>query len=176
MTKTSLQEFHSFLQGHQQFFKDNTRWGDYGGTDDIGKNIVKDMLAGGGMHDYNMLDFDNGVDLRKPIKGKKFDMGISMDLLEHVSNPFVVAKNIKNSLNKGAYLFVTAPFVWELHDYPHDYWRFSPDGLKELFDGMQVEIIYMVNDSYRPAKNEKFVSVPAIKFPWIRIVGIFKKI
>ncbi len=151
-------------------FRENIhgRIGDFGGTENIGSTIVKDALAGGGQEDYHVLDFDNGVDLRKPIlpqyPGGKFDVGICMDLLEHTSNPFLVAKNIKASLKKDGILFVTAPFVWELHYYPKDYWRFTPQGMEELFDDMAIEVIGLVRDK---AEDE---SVPRL-----RIVAVFRK-
>lgn len=164
------------------------RVADYGGTHSIGAQIVKKMLSleevnieegdrsekinlfvNGSKEkeiipDYHVLDYDNGVDLLKPIKGEKFDAGISLDLLEHTSNPFIVAKNISDSLKKGAMLFVTVPFVWEIHDYPGDYWRFTPQGLKELFPEMKEVLIETIRDKE-----------PEEKLPRTRIVGIFKK-
>lgn len=122
------------------------RVGDFGGTENIGDTIIKDSLAAGGVTDYHALDFDSGVDLRLPIKGPKYDVGICMDLLEHTSDPFLVAKNIKNSLKKGGILFVTVPFIWEIHYYPSDYWRFTPQGVEQLFNDMYIEVIGLVRD------------------------------
>ena len=177
MTKTSLVLLQSFLEQSAPVLlkSPKMRIADFGGTEKVGKNIVKDMLAAGGLKDYHMLDFDNGVDLRKPIKGKKFDLGICMDLLEHTSNPFVVAKNIIDSLNPNALLFVTVPFTWQLHGYPDDFWRFTPSGLEELFkdNSLRKVLVYVSEDSYRPGKKEKIV--PPIPAPWFRVVGIFQK-
>lgn len=174
MTNTSLQELQKFLHGHQQHFFNEMRIADYGGTNEIGTDIVKDMLAGGDMKNYHMLDFDNGVDLRKPIRGKKFDLGICMDLLEHVSNPFIVAKNIIDSLKPRAFLFITAPYVWEIHNYPKDFWRFTPDGIQELFKEMETEIIYAQVDSYKPIDPKHKPLVPVTR-PWTRVIAIFRK-
>lgn len=176
MTETSITELSKFLTGHQQFFFDNMRIADYGGTDNIQKDVVKNMLLTGNLANYHMLDFDNGIDLREPIVGEKFDLGICMDLLEHVSNPFLVAQNIIDSLNPGAFLFVTAPFVWEIHGYPGDYWRYTPQGLMELFKDMEVEIVYAEVDSHNPADYpESPASIPPVSLPWTRVIGIFKK-
>lgn len=150
------------------------RIADYGGTDQIGLNVVRDMLAKGDLTNYHMLDFDNGIDLREPIQGEKFDLGICMDLLEHVSNPFLVTKNIIDSLNPGAFLFVTAPFVWEIHGYPQDFWRYTPDGFGELFKDMETEIISVVIDDYEFSDKSYRPIVPVTR-PWTRIIGIFRK-
>jgi hypothetical protein len=31
-------------------------------------------------------------------------------------------------------MFLTAPLVWELHELPHDYYRFTANGLEHLLD------------------------------------------
>ena len=98
-----------------------------------------------------------------------------MDLLEHVSNPFIVAKNIIDSLTPGALLFVTVPFIWEIHGYPQDYWRFTPDGVAELFKEMQLEVVYVEVDTFEPSDPNYKPIVPVTR-PWTRIIGIFKKV
>lgn len=183
MTFTSLKLLAHFLNT----FKIEGRIADYGGTDAIGGKIIKQMLSlekvvvvegkpGGDINlnvrgepkkivpSYHVLDYDNKVDLMKPVKGKKYDAGISMDLLEHVSNPFIVAKNISDSLVKGAMLFVTVPFVWELHYFPKDYWRFCPQGLEELFPKMEAITIEVIRDQ-----------APEEELPRSRLVAVFKK-
>jgi hypothetical protein len=166
----------------------NGRVADYGGTDKIGDNIVKTMLKvedvnvseGDRSADINLfvngskekeispeyycLDYDNGIDLLKPVVGPQFDSGICMDLLEHTSNPFIVAENISNSLKEGAFLFVTVPWVWEIHDYPGDYWRFTPQGLQELFPKMEKVSIETIRDQE-----------PEEELPRHRLVAVFKK-
>ena len=175
MTNTSLEQLRDFLERVKPVLKPTMRIADYGGTKKIGSNVVKKMLKGGGLKDYHMLDFDNGFDLRKSIKGKKFDLGICMDLLEHTTNPFLVAKNIIDSLNPNALLFVTVPFSWPLHGYPDDLWRFAPSGLFELFKDktLRAATIYMLQDSADPSKNENIM--PKMVAPFFRVVGIFQK-
>ena len=184
MTLISLQCLAMFLNK----YKPKGRIGDFGGTSKIGSDIVKKMLmldrvtarqgAPGPdlniilngipkkkiLTEYIVLDYDNGVNLEKPIKGEKFDTGISMDLLEHTKNPFLVAKNISDSLKPGALLFVTVPFVWELHFHPVDCWRFCPQGLEALFPDMKAITIEIIRDQ-----------VPEEEIPRSRIVAIFKK-
>lgn len=180
MTQTSLEELNKFLSTHD--FgpgKESIRVADYGGTDSIGGRIVPEMLAFYGIKDYTMLDFDNGHDLREPVAGKKFNLGICMDLFEHTTDPKLVARNIMDSLDDGAIIFVTVPYVWQVHGYSEgegydDYWRFTPGGLHELFKEMQKNTLYTLYDSYKPEEELPPESM-APKLPWSRIVGIFKK-
>lgn len=162
MTKTSLAELARFLNAYKSEI--HGRIADYGGSTKIGGDTVRKGLAMGGLTDLHILDMDTGYDLMKPIKGKKFDFGICMNLLEHVANPFTVAKNIVDSLVPGAYLFVTVPWIWEIHDYPKDYWRICPDGMVELFKEMEMVIVYIIRDQ---ADDEEVQRQ--------RVVAVFKK-
>ena len=181
MTVASINALALFLTEYQQFFFDEMRIADYGGTDNIGDHVVRSILESGDLKNYHMLDFDNGVDLREPIKGEKFDLGICMDLLEHTSNPFIVSKNIIDSLNAWSLLFVTVPFVWEIHAVPDDFWRFTHHGLMELFKEMEVEKVYGIIDTIEESikKGEEPVNPVAwylpVSKPFTRIIGIFKK-
>lgn len=172
MTQISLNELTAFLN---QYLDDLLLpVADYGGTDNIGEDFVKKMLLSAGIKEYKKLDRDNGHDLLKPLKGK-YGTGICMDLLEHVTNPFTVAKNISDSLKPGAYLFVTAPWRWNYHDSAwfntecgvktetvwHDYWRFSPHGLIALFPNLEAIGARIVQDETMDngQENERTVAV-----------------
>ena len=58
-------------------------------------------------------------------------------LLEHVKDPFAVARNIEKFLAPGGKIFFVGPWVWGYHPYPDDYWRISFSGLKELFPNVE---------------------------------------
>lgn len=165
MTKFTLKLLADFLNHYQNDIK--LPVGDYGGGS-VG-NKVKKMLAKGGIKDYHILDYTTKVDLLKSIKGKKYGLGICMDLLEHTSQPFIVAETITNSLKKNALLFVTAPFVWELHNYPKDYWRFTDEGLKALFPKLKCLEIVIVRDKMEGNKKVKEL------VPRTRVVAVFRK-
>ena len=135
MTAISHKGLKFFLNKYRPRVKGSVA--DYGGGMDAARGVEK-ILFRFDIDDCSGLDYKTGYDLMKKIKGKKYDVGICMDLLEHVSNPFIVAHNISASLKKGALLFVTAPFVWSFHEYPKDYFRFTPDGLKYLENVMVI--------------------------------------
>lgn len=56
-----------------------------------------------------------------------------ISVLEHSRRPWLMAANIERLLMPGGTLHVQAPFVWRYHGYPGDYWRYTLDGIKELF-------------------------------------------
>jgi len=69
---------------------------------------------------------------------KKFDLVMCLSVLEHVRNPFVVSNQIERVSNK--YLFITTPFIFPCHNknnFYKDYWRFTDNGLRELFSDFE---------------------------------------
>lgn len=63
-----------------------------------------------------------------------YDLVLSFDTLEHVRDPFLFCEHLIAVAKPGAYLFVATVFDWPYHPAPEDYFRFSPAGLRELFE------------------------------------------
>ena len=49
------------------------------------------------------------------------------NLLEHVYNPIQALENAMQLVEPSGVAVVVGPAVWQLHDYPKDYWRPMPD-------------------------------------------------
>jgi SAM-dependent methyltransferase len=54
--------------------------------------------------------------------------------LEHVFNPDDFLGEINRVLKPGGKLLLTVPFVWDEHEQPYDYARYSSFGLKSLIE------------------------------------------
>jgi SAM-dependent methyltransferase len=63
-----------------------------------------------------------------------YDVVFSMNLLEHVADPWAAAAEMIRIARPGGLLMHLAPFAWRYHPFPEDYWRFSHSGLKMLFE------------------------------------------
>lgn len=59
-------------------------------------------------------------------------------VLEHVSDAEKVMGEIRRVLAPGGYAHLVTPFCHPFHAYPRDYRRFTPDGLRQLTNGMEV--------------------------------------
>lgn len=68
-----------------------------------------------------------------PFEDGEFELILCTEVLEHVKNPFNVEKELYRVLKPGGRLILTTRFVYPIHDSPHDYWRYTKYGLKELF-------------------------------------------
>ena len=75
-----------------------------------------------------------GSALSLPFSRKSFDGVICTEVLEHLPEPEACLCEIKRVLKTGGRVYVTTPMTWYLHYEPNDYFRFTPYGLKYLFE------------------------------------------
>lgn len=74
-----------------------------------------------------------------------FDFVFSAATFEHLLMPWVVAAEIGKLLRIGGAVFVQAPQMWPVHDAPWDFFRFSTDAWKGLFNratGFAIERVF----------------------------------
>ena len=64
--------------------------------------------------------------------GKEFDLILCLDMLEHAKEPFEVLNSTIYALKLNGVLLVTSVFNFPIHEYPNDYWRFTPECFKML--------------------------------------------
>lgn len=76
-----------------------------------------------------------GVDVmatghRLPFGSGRFGLAVTLEMLEHDSAFWLTLAECWRILKPGGWLLVTTrAFTFPRHDYPSDYWRFSPEGL-----------------------------------------------
>lgn len=110
---------------------------------------------------YVGLEFDTGIDSQKkvaefyydgktfPFNESEFDSVVTNQVLEHVFNPDEFLSEINRVLKTDGKLLLTVPFVWDEHEQPYDYARYSSFGLKALLEKNGFEILDLrksVND------------------------------
>ncbi len=78
------------------------------------------------------------VNQRLPFIDGCFDAVFSLDVLEHVNDPFACAREIFRVLRPGGYLYVDVPFLQAEHGYPDHYFNATRSGLKRLFNDMSI--------------------------------------
>lgn len=61
-----------------------------------------------------------------------FDVVLCVDTLEHVRRPWLAARTLAASCAPSGYAIVVVPFAFEVHEHPHDYYRYTQDGLRAL--------------------------------------------
>jgi SAM-dependent methyltransferase len=66
-----------------------------------------------------------------------FDVVFLMEVLEHVRTPERALAEIHRVLKKEGMLLLSTPFLFEIHDRPDDYYRFTEFGLRHLLRGFR---------------------------------------
>jgi SAM-dependent methyltransferase len=69
-----------------------------------------------------------------PFEDSFFDSALCNQVLEHVFNPDEFLHEINRVLKHGGKLLLTVPFVWDEHEQPYDYARYSSFGLRALLE------------------------------------------
>lgn len=109
-----------------------------------------DMVAGPGV--------DWVQNLEHKFYRKPYDHIECMSVLEHCRKPWLVADSLEQLLYNGGTLFVTVPFIWRVHNYPDDYWRFTMSGVKSLFSRIE-----WTHEAYSHRHLCKAEDIPAVK-------------
>lgn len=82
--------------------------------------------------DSNQLDMiADAHDL--PFDDEEFDCVIALEVFEHLVNPSVASSEMFRVLKPGGKAIISIPFLFHIHGDPHDYNRFTQQGLQTLF-------------------------------------------
>lgn len=65
-----------------------------------------------------------------PLANKTYDVIIATEVLEHVPDIKHFLNEVNRVLKKGGVFFLTTPFLWNLHEIPHDHHRLTPFSLE----------------------------------------------
>lgn len=78
---------------------------------------------------------------RIPFEDAHFDSVLFNQVLEHVFHPDELLLEIKRILKPGGKLLISVPFLWNEHEEPLDFARYSSYGLKYLLQKQGFEIM-----------------------------------
>ena len=76
-----------------------------------------------------------------PFEDASFDSILCNQVLEHVFNPDEFVREIVRVLKPEGHLLLTVPFIWDEHEQPWDYARYSSFGLKNLLERNGFEVL-----------------------------------
>lgn len=75
-------------------------------------------------------DLNVKVDLESGIA----DSVVSLSVMEHLCEPQKFLDEAYRILKNDGYIVLQVPWQWWIHEAPHDYFRYTPYGLKYMFD------------------------------------------
>jgi SAM-dependent methyltransferase len=78
---------------------------------------------------------------RLPFEDRSFDTILNVQVLEHTPQPAALVAEMARVMTEDGVLILSAPFQFRLHEEPHDYFRYSPHGLRALCDQAGLEVV-----------------------------------
>ncbi|MDB0022453.1 class I SAM-dependent methyltransferase [Flavobacteriaceae bacterium] len=67
-----------------------------------------------------------------PFDSNSIENILTFQVLEHVFNPDIFLSEINRVLKKDGNILITVPFMWDEHEQPYDYGRYSSFGIEDL--------------------------------------------
>jgi ubiquinone/menaquinone biosynthesis C-methylase UbiE len=85
-----------------------------------------------------------------PFRDASFGSVALLYVLYHLPDPTPALAEAHRVLRPGGLITVTAPLVWELHELPHDYFRYTAPGLEHLLTraGFRSIVVEPRNDAF----------------------------
>lgn len=93
--------------------------------------------AHGSIHVDQFLDLSQPM----PIGSCSFDTIISSDVIEHLPDPALAFREAARLLKPNGKLILNTPFLYMLHEVPHDYFRLTRFSLARLTEDAGMEVL-----------------------------------
>jgi SAM-dependent methyltransferase len=104
-----------------------------------GRYVALDAASGDSRWDYSRLDVLGNLE-RIPLQRETVDHILCMVVLEHTQRPGLVLEEFARVLKDGGRLWLVVPFLWEEHQAPNDFFRFTRYGLQHMFKELPMRI------------------------------------
>ena len=101
-----------------------------------------------------------------PVKDESFDSAVCTQVYEHLLDPFAAAREMYRILRRGGHAVVTVPQMNELHEQPHDYFRYTRFGLASLFERAGFTVVEMNQ------RGGYYATIAQIKI--VRLIELFR--
>jgi SAM-dependent methyltransferase len=80
---------------------------------------------------------------RLPFADESFDTLLNIQVLEHTPAPQALLNEMARVLKKDGLLILSVPFCFRLHEEPHDYFRYTPHGIRTMCEVAGLEVTEM---------------------------------
>lgn len=110
-----------------------------------------------------------------PFPARCFDACINIVTLEHLREPACALREIERTLTSTGRLLLVAPHEWEVHQAPHDFFRYTRHGLEYLLSraGFEDYTIEPVGGYFRLLARRLFNGLQFFPGPLFFIAALF---
>jgi len=145
-------------------------------------------FAGTEYHQFKEIDYVCPAD-NIPVKEKSFEAILCTEVLEHVPEPKNVLAEFNRVLKNKGNLFLTTPLIFQVHEEPYDFFRYTPYSFMNLLEETGFEVVFITSRggwiasiastlremSLRPPRNVKglllysFLFLPIFSLPMVAV-------
>lgn len=136
----------------------------YGNTLDVGSLIINSQKDKGIREIVQFFDGNYiGIDMRKgynvdlvmnaeeiQFKDNTFDTVICFETIEHSMNPQQIVNECIRVCKKGGLIIISGIMDFQIHNHPNDYYRFTPECMKQLMKNTKNPTVFTMGDDRRP--------------------------
>ena len=100
-------------------------------------------------HGRRHVDVEADLGAALPFADASFDTLILSDVLEHVAEPEHLWREMARLLAPGGHAFVNVPFLYGIHEAPHDYYRYTEFALRRFAEraGLATRVLVAIGGS-----------------------------
>lgn len=108
------------------------------------KRLVQDVLCVDWPNTYHsnlFLDLEADLNHQIPLTDSTYDTILATDVLEHLTNPELFFREIARLLRVQGKLILGVPFLYRIHEQPHDYCRYTEFALLRFCNKNDLNVI-----------------------------------
>jgi SAM-dependent methyltransferase len=98
-------------------------------------------------HKQNEIDVYADISEGFPFKNESADTIVSFQVMEHLAEPEIFLRESYRVLRKKGKIILTTPFMWGIHEPPHDYYRYTEYGLKYLLEKTGYKDVHITSNT-----------------------------
>jgi len=95
------------------------------------------------IHKSSNLDVACDLTSELPFLDACFDTVILSDVLEHVPDPSLLWREMSRVLRPGGKLLLNVPFLYRIHEAPHDYYRYTEFALRRFAEQSGFDLLLL---------------------------------
>jgi len=107
------------------------------------ERITEAVCVDWGETAHGRAHIDQLVDLNQPLpfEEERFDTVLLADVLEHIAEPAQLVREIARVLVPQGKVIILVPFLYRVHEQPHDYFRYTEFALRHLCTAAGLETL-----------------------------------
>jgi SAM-dependent methyltransferase len=103
------------------------------------------------LHQNQYLDVSCNLNESLPLPNNEFDSIILSEVLEHIAEPDQLWKEMTRILKPSGRILLGVPFLYKIHEAPHDYFRYTEFALRNFAFKNNLEVLELVPYGGLPA-------------------------